>query len=82
MGAEESRYEYNQDYEDDEIFGPGYLQSPPKAKPGVVQTTTSTLVDIHNDITIGSEISAIRKLTVSVLHKTLGSYFLIYVNVI
>ncbi len=66
MGAEESRYEYNQDYEDDDIFGPDYLQSPPKANPRVAQTTTSTLVDIHNDITIGSEISAIRKLTVSI----------------
>lgn len=65
MGAEGSRYEYNEDYEDDDIFGPDYLQSPPKAKLGVPQATTSTLVDIHNAITIGSEISAIRKLKVS-----------------
>ncbi len=64
MGAEGSRYEYNHDEEDD-IFGPGYLQSPPNAKPGVPQATTSTLVDIHNGIIIGSQISAIRKLRVS-----------------
>ncbi len=65
MGAEGSRYEHNPDFQDDDIFGPDYLQSPPKAKPEVPQATTSTLVDIHNGIIIGPDMSAIRKLKVS-----------------
>ena len=63
MGAEGSRLDYNPDYDDDDIFGPGYLQAPPKAKPGVPQRTTTTLVDIHN--ALGSEMAAIRRLRVS-----------------
>lgn len=65
MGAEGSRYEYTPYDEDDEIFGPGYVQAPPKPKAGVTHRATSTLVDIHNAVNISTDISAIRKLRVS-----------------